>query len=121
MQGRLSQEFRDRTKRCAAGIIRFYVGLPKNREEVRVIGKQLLRSGTSIAAQVREPARARSKSEFNSKLGGAVQEADESLLWLELLREECDINAHSTSLLEGEMSELIAIMTTMIRRTGDGN
>ena len=93
MHGRLPEEFRDRTKRCAAGIIRSYVALPKTREEVRVLGKQVLRAGTSVAAQVREASRARSESEFVSKLGGAVQEADESLLWLELLREECRIDA----------------------------
>lgn len=119
MHGRLSDEFRERTKRCAAEMIRLYVSLPKNREEVRVLGKQLLRSGTSVAAHVREASRARSASEFISKLGGASQEADESCLWLELLREECGINAAQTTPLENELSELIAIMTTMIRRTGE--
>lgn len=79
MQGRLSEEFRERSKRAAAGIIRLYVSLPKNKEELRVIGKQLLRSGTSVAAQIREASRARSESEFVSKLGGAIQEADESM------------------------------------------
>ena len=119
MHGRLPEEFRDRTKGCAAAIIRFYVSLPKDREEVRVLAKQLLRSGTSVAAQIREASRARSESEFISKLGGAVQEADESLLWLELLREECRIDMSLTTHLENELSELIAIMTTMIRRPGD--
>ena len=119
MQGRLPEQFRDRTKRSAAEIIRLYVSLPKSREEVRALGKQLLRSGTSVAAQIREAARARSESEFISKLGGSIQEADESLLWLELLREECGIAADLTTLIENELSELIAIMTTMIRRTGD--
>ena len=84
-QGRLSKEFRDRTKTFASGIIRLFVKLPKGREEVRVLGKQLLRSGTSVAAHVREASRARSDEEFVSKLGGALQEADESQLWLELL------------------------------------
>lgn len=70
MKGRLSEEFRDRTKRFAASIIRFFVRLPKAREEVRVLGKQLLRSGTSVAAHVREASRARSDDEFVSKLAG---------------------------------------------------
>src|SRR5437016_10244254 len=91
MKGRLSEEFRDRTKQFAAGVIHCYIKLPKSREEVRVLGKQLLRSGTSVAGHSREAARARSDAEFVSKLGGAAQEADESLLWLELLREECGI------------------------------
>jgi hypothetical protein len=49
-QGRLSEEFRNRTKAFAAAVIRLFVKLPKQREEVRVLGKQLLRSGTSVAA-----------------------------------------------------------------------
>jgi four helix bundle protein len=116
-QGRLTKEFRDRTKAFAAGVIRLYVKLPKVREEVKVLGKQLLRSGTSVAAHVREASRARSDEEFVSKLGGALQEADESQLWLELLREECAIEPKLTQPLEQESSELIAIFTTMINRT----
>ena len=115
--GRLNDEFRERTKQYAARIIRAYVKLPKQREEVRVLGKQLLRSGTSVAGHVREASRARSDAEFVSKLGGAMQEADESQLWLELLREECGVNSDEQHDLEKESSELIAIMTTMIRRT----
>ncbi len=115
--GRLSDEIRQRAKRYAAGIIRLYVKLPKAREEVKVLGKQLLRSGTSVPAHIREASRARSDEEFVSKLGGALQEADESALWLELLREECGIDAALTKPLEQESSELIAIFTTMINRT----
>ena len=81
------------------------------------MGKQLLRSGTSVAAHVREASRARSDEEFVSKLGGALQETDESALWLELLREECGIGPELTTPLEAESSELIAIFTTMINRT----
>ena len=116
-QGRLSSEFRDRTKLFAAKIIRLYVKLPKQREEVRVLGKQLLRSGTSVAAQVREASRARSDDEFVSKLGSALQEADESQLWLELFREECGVVPALTLPLEQESSELMAIFTTMINKT----
>lgn len=115
--GRLSEEFRGRTKRFASSVIRLYVRLPKAREEVRTLGKQLLRSGTSVAAQVREASRARSADEFVSKLGGALQEADESALWLELLREDCGIEPILTQPLETEASELIAIFTSMINRT----
>src|ERR1035437_866963 len=116
-QGRLPQEFRDRTKKFASSRIRLFVTLPKTHEEVRVLGKQLLRSGPSIAAPVREASRARSDDEFVSKLGGALQEADESQLWLELLREECSIEPKLTQPLEQESSELMAIFTTMINRT----
>ena len=115
--GRLQDGFRQRTRSYAAGIIRLYVKLPKASEEVRVLGKQLLKSGTSVAAHVREASRARSEAEFVSKLGGALQEADESSLWLELLREECGIEPVLTEPLENESSELMAIFTTIINRT----
>ncbi len=80
-------------------------------------GKQLLCSGTSVAAHVREASRGRSDEEFASKLGGALQEADESQFWLELLREECGIEPTLTVPLEKECSELTAIFITMINRT----
>ena len=116
-QGRLSEEFRGRTKGFAAGVIRLYVKLPKASEEVRVCGKQMLRAGTAVAAHVREASRARSNDEFVSKLGGALQEADESQMWLELLREECGIDPALTKPLEKEADELMAIITTMINKT----
>jgi four helix bundle protein len=117
MKGRLSEEFRGRTKIFSAGVIRLYVKLPKAREEVKVLGKQLLRSGTSVAAHTREASRARSNEEFVSKLGGALQEADETQMWLELLREECGITTAVTLPMEKEADELMAIMTTMINKT----
>jgi four helix bundle protein len=120
-QGRLSEEFRNRTMNFAKSIIRLFVKLPKNREEVRVLGRQLLRSGTSIAAHIREASRARSEDEFVSKLGGALQETDESQMWLQLLREECGISSIDTLPIEKEADEFIAIMTTMINRTKNKN
>lgn len=115
--GGLSVEFRERTRQFAAVVIRLHVKLPKAREEVRIPGKQRLRSGTSVAAHVREASRARSDEEFISKLGGALQETDESQMWLALLREECGIVSTETLPLEKEAGELMAIMTTMINRT----
>jgi four helix bundle protein len=116
--GRLPEQFRDRTKRFGAVVIRLYIKLPKNREENLVCGKQMLRAGTSVAATIREASRARSDAEFKSKLGLALQECDECILWLEYLREECGIDPSLTQHIEIEASELIAIMTSMIRRTG---
>ena len=121
MRGRLTDEFRARTKNYAAGVIRLCIKLPKGREEGRVLGKQLLRSGTSVAAHVREASRARSDDEFISKLGGAAQEADESQMWLELLREEGGIAPADTLPMEKEADELMAIITTMINRTKGKN
>jgi four helix bundle protein len=117
MNGRLSAAFRDRTKTFAARVIRLFVKLPRQRDEVNILGRQLLRSGTSVAAQVREAGRARSKDEFVSKLGGAAQEADESQLWLELLQDECAIRDPAVATLHTEAGELIAIFVTMINRT----
>lgn len=100
----------------AAKVIRLYVSLPKEREEVRVAGKQLLRSGTSVAAHAREASRARSDAELCSKLGGLLQEADESQLWLELLKEECGVSDSLLDFLYRESDELIAIFTTIISK-----
>lgn len=116
-QGRLPEEFRGRAKGFASMMIRLFVTLPKGREEVRILGKQLLRSGTSVAAHIREASRARSDAEFCSKLEGALQEADESQLWLELLREDCAV--HDAMLIDAhrEAGEIIAICITMVNRT----
>jgi four helix bundle protein len=113
---RLSDELRGRTKQYASAIIRCYVKLPKEREEVRVLGKQLLRSGTSVAAHSREASRARSDSEFCSKLDGLLQEADESQLWLELLHDDCGIQGGPIDQLLRETDELLAIFTSMVTK-----
>ncbi len=113
---RLSEELRGRTKQYASAIIRCYVKLPREREEVRVLGKQLLRSGTSVAAHSREASRARSDAEFCSKLDGLLQEADESQLWLELLRDDCGIAGGAVEGLLYETDELLAIFTSMVAK-----
>ncbi len=109
-----------RTKRYASQTIRFYVKLPLARDEVRILGRQLLRSGTSVAAHAREAARARSNSEFCSKLEGLLQEADESQLWLELLRDDCAAGGRELVGLLCETGELIAIFVTMVSKIRRG-
>jgi four helix bundle protein len=79
-------DLRTRTKKFALRMIRLYQGLPKS-GEAQVIGKQLLRSGTSVGAQYREACRAKSPADFISKMEGSLQELDEILYWLELLVE----------------------------------
>jgi four helix bundle protein len=113
---RLSEPLRGRTKAYASVIIRVYVELPKAREEVRILGKQLLRSGTSVAAHAREASRARSGLEFCSKLDRLLQEADESQLWLELLRDDCGIASKQLEDVLRETGELIAIFTSMVSK-----
>ena len=104
---------RQRTRRFASLIIRFYCTLPKNRMECQVTGKQLLRSGTSVAANYREASRARSNAEFVSKIELCVQEADETTLWLELLRDDCGIVSEQLLELLDESNQLISIFVTM--------
>ena len=117
---RLPEEFRHRTKKYASAIIRLYVELPRARKEVQVLGHQLLRSGTSVAAHTREASRARSDAEFCSKIDGALQEADESQLWIELLREDCAISGKSIEQLYRETDELIAILAAIANKTRRG-
>src|SRR5437773_6378317 len=114
---RLSEELRQRTKRYASAAIRLFVTLPRSRPEVDVLGRQLLRSGTSVAAHTREASRARSDAEFCSKLDGLLQEADESQLWLELLSEDCGIQDPAIGRLHQETGELMSIFVTMIHKT----
>jgi len=78
------EDLKSRTKMFALRIIRLYAALPKT-TEAQVIGKQLLRSGTSVGAHWREGRRARSDAEFISKIEGGLQELEESLYWMELL------------------------------------
>mgnify|MGYP005855313737 CR=1 FL=1 len=113
---RINESLRKRTKRYASRIIRFYVLLPHDRKEVEVLGHQLLRSGTSVAAQTREASRARSDAEFCSKLDLLLQEADESHLWLELFEEDCGITGENNEFLLTETSELLAIFTTIVSK-----
>ncbi|WP_089683488.1 four helix bundle protein [Catalinimonas alkaloidigena] len=82
----LAEEFRQRTKLLALAVIRFYQTLPKT-DEARILGKQLLRAATSTAANYRAATRGRSGAEFYAKLSIAVEEADETCFWLELLKE----------------------------------
>lgn len=84
---------------------------------MEVIGHQLLRSGTSVAARAREASRARSDTEFCSKLDVLLQEPDESQLWLELLHDDCGISNEEQRQLHAETGEIIAIFVTMVTRT----
>lgn len=107
---------RDRTKQFAPRIIRFYVSLPKT-TLAQTLGKQMLRSGTSVAANFREASRARSDAEFVAKLGIVEQELDESLLWLELFVESQTIEEPKLASLKQEADELLRIVVTAIRNS----
>ena len=111
------EDLRSRTKKYALNIIRLYKVLPKNREEVRIIGRQFLRSGTSVAANYREASRARSRAEFISKIEICAQEADETQLWMELLSEGCEFKHELVDSIWQESDELISIFVTMAKNT----
>ncbi len=103
-----AEELKRRTKQFAIRIIRLVQALPGT-DVARVIGKQLLRSGTSVAANYRAVCRARSKAEFISKIGIVVEEADESVFWLELLVEAKVVAQNRMDELQKEAAELLAI------------
>jgi four helix bundle protein len=103
---------RERTKAFALRIIRMFVALPKT-DEARVLGKQVLRSGTSVGANFREAHRARSKAEFIAKVGDCLKELDETSYWLELLSESSIVPAPKLAALQDETHQLLAILTTI--------
>ena len=107
---------RDRTKQFALRILKLSASLPKT-SEAQVIGKQVLRSGTSVAANFREASRARSDAEFISKLGIVEQELDETMLWLELLAESGIISQSKLAPLHQETEELLKITVSSIKTT----
>jgi four helix bundle protein len=115
------RELRKRTKLFAGSVVRFFIALDMRREELRILGKQLIRAGTSVAANYREASRARSDAEFVAKIELCASEADETQFWLELLRDDCGINATLTDPIWKEADELLAIFVTMSKNTKRNN
>jgi len=105
-----------RTKAFALRVIRLFCALPKN-TQAQVIGKQVLRSGTSVGANYREAHRARSKAEFLAKIGDSLKELDETMYWLELLSESGIVSAGKLEPLQNETEQLLAIFTTIAKKT----
>jgi four helix bundle protein len=103
-----------RTKEFAVQIIRLFRSLPRS-EEARVIGKQMLRSATSVGANYRAACRSRSKAEFVSKISIVLEEADETVFWLELLSHAEIISAMRTEGLLREANELTSIFVSSLR------
>jgi four helix bundle protein len=104
------EQLRDRTKASALRVIRLFRSLPY-KTDTQVLGKQLLRCGTSVAANYRAACRARSKVEFIARIAIVAEEADEAVLWLELLIESGIIKSEMTVALLKEAKELAAILT----------
>jgi four helix bundle protein len=106
-----ADELRQRTKEFALRILKLITALPKSIEG-RAIANQLVRSGTSIAANYRGACRARSKAEFIAKLGVVLEEADETQLWLELIVEGKLLSAARVRPLLDEANQLVAIFVS---------
>ncbi len=109
-------DLRERTKRFGLRVLRMFSRLPKT-AEAQVLGKQMLRSGTSVGANYREAYRGRSKAEFISKCGDSLRELEETAYWLELLVDGKIVPAERVSALRQERDELIAIFVTILKRS----
>ncbi|MGH9352651.1 MAG: four helix bundle protein [Terriglobia bacterium] len=103
------EDLRQRTKHFALRVIKLFRALPKT-EEARVLGRQILRSGTSVAANYRSACRARSRADFISKTGAVVEEADETAFWLELFVAAGIVKSERLEDLLAETNELIRIL-----------
>lgn len=108
------QDLRLRTKKFALRIIKMCEKLPSNRAG-RILGDQVFRSGTPVAANYREAYRARSRAEFISKLGDCQKELEETILWLELLGDSGTVKPVRRALLLKECDELMAIFSSIIK------
>jgi len=108
------RDLKTRTKDFALRVIRLYSALPKT-TEAQVIGKQLLRSGTSVGAHYREGTRARSNAEFISKIEGGLLELEESMYWMELLIDASIFPEGKMAELLKEADELTAILVTCVK------
>ena len=107
---------RSRTKEFSLRVIRMYAKLSRNDTVAQVLGRQVLRSGTSVGANYREASRARTKAEFISKIGDCLKEIDETEYWLELLVDSGRIPIAKMACLLDETRQLIAIFTTIDRK-----
>jgi four helix bundle protein len=105
-----SAELKERSKQFALRVVRLFRALPRN-TDAQVMGKQLLRSGTSVAANYRAACRARSRSEFVARIRIVAEEADEGVFWLEMLTESGSVKVERLDGLLKEGRELTAIFT----------
>ena len=110
------QDLKPRTRAFALRVIRMYSKLPKNDAVAQVLGRQVLRSGTSVGANYREASRGRSKAEFISKVGDCLKEIEETEYWLELLVDSGCIETKRMADLLDETRQLIAIFTTIDKK-----
>lgn len=111
----MSEDLKIRTKNFSVRIIRLFAALPKS-TQAQVIGKQFLRSGTSVGAQYREAQHAKSNADFVSKIDGSLQELEETAYWLELLEELKIFKPEKLNPIQQETRELTAIFVTISKK-----
>jgi four helix bundle protein len=112
------RDLQARTKRFALTVIRTFSIIPKT-TEAQILGRQMLRSGTSVGANYREAYRGRSKAEFVAKCGDSLRELEETAYWFELLVDGKIVPVEKLSALRRECDELIAIFVTIVKRSKD--
>ena len=112
----MQKDLKERTKEFALRIIKMYSSLPKS-TEAKVLGTQVLRSGTSVGANYREASRGKSKAEFIAKMGDCLKELEETMYWFDLLIEGNILPKNKLSGLLQESKELTAIFVTIIKNT----
>lgn len=110
----MSEQLKNRTKKFALEVIKLVEQLPKGRT-TDIIGKQLIRSGTSVGANYRAASRAKSPADFISKMGIVEEEADEAIYWMELLVESGSLKSYQVEPLIKEANELLAITVSSIK------
>src|SRR5579859_4683001 len=108
-----SKDLVARTKKFALAVIRFCEALPKD-ETSRVLGRQLLRAGTSVGANYRAAQRAKSRPDFISKMGTVLEEADECVYWIELLVDAGKAHQDEAAAVHREATELVAILVSSL-------
>src|SRR5687767_3816959 len=110
------EDLKDRTRGYALRVIKLYGALPP-RGVTRVIGDQVLRSGTSVGAHFREAIRSRSPAEYAAKMNAGLMELEETLYWLELLEQSGAVRPKKLAALKDESNQLSAILVTLIKNT----
>jgi four helix bundle protein len=118
-EGKKLRDLVVRTKDFSLRVIRMFSALPKT-TEAQVLGRQILRSATSVGANYREAQRARSKAEFVSKIGDCLKELDETIYWPDLLTGSQIVAAAKLSALCEECNQLLAIFTTISKKAKKG-
>jgi four helix bundle protein len=109
-------DLKSRTKKFSLEIVRLFASLSK-KTEAQVLGRQLLRSGTSVGAHYSEAQRAKSNADFISKIEGGLQELEETQYWLELLCDSGLVKKEHSLTLVREADELIAIFVSIVNKT----